>query len=350
MGSKILPALLSSPEVGQVHGFDPDPLRREAAAKRYAIATTDRFEELLANPAIRLIFITAPNGFHAPLTLAALEAGKAVMCEKPMATTLKDAQEMVATAQRLGGFLQIGFELRYSHLYRQVKDRIDAGALGEVVNTHCTYICSEFHGKGSWRNQRSSGGGMFGEKLCHYIDLPRWWIGSEVKEVLSQCAPNVIPYYEVHDNYHTTLRFANGAISHLTFMMALAPTLRHDPLQNHISTHSDDGHELRYLICGTRGAMETDVFKRRLRRWAFGDSPEGLTSELVEELTWEATEAEDNRMVHNTTEQALDVIHRVANGLPPYTDPEDSLESMRVVFAAEEPAPFFQPLLQPQTL
>ncbi len=339
MGLKILQPILDAPEVASVCGVDPDPQRRASAAERFGIAVAPDFGTLLSDPEIRLIFIATPNHLHAPLAIAALEAGKAVLCEKPMATTLADAEEMVATAQRLGGFLQIGFELRYSQLYVWAKERIAAGLIGEVVNAQCTYICSEFHGRGSWRNQASSGGGMFGEKLCHYVDLPRWWIDAPVVRVDSVSAPNVVPYYEVRDNYHTTLRFANGAVSHLTFMMPVAATLRHDPLQNHISTHSDDGHELRYLLCGTKGAIETDVFQRRFRRWEFSDSQAGLVSRVAEDLTWEASDFEDNRFVHNTTGQTHDVIRRVANGLPPYTDPEDSLETMRVVAAAEDQEP-----------
>ena len=179
---------------------------------------------------------------------------------------------------------------------------------------------------------------MFGEKLSHYVDLPRWWIGSPVTEVYSVCAPNAVSYYEIRDNYHTTCRFASGAVSHLTFMMAPAETLRQDPLQTHISLHADDGHELRYLIQGSQGAIETSVFGRRFRRWQFTDAPEGLLSSIVEDKSWADDPAEDVRQVHNTSSQALDVIDRVAQGRRPYTDPRDSLDTMRLVFAAEESA------------
>lgn len=335
MGSKILEPICRAPQVSGIVGIDPNVDYQLRAREKHGIAIAGSYEEILNDPDVRLVFIAAPNHRHAQLAISALCAGKAVMCEKPMATMLEDAEEMVATAEHLGGYLQIGFELRYSALYLWVKERIEAGLLGEILNTQCTYICSEFHGKGSWRNKKQDGGGMFGEKLSHYVDLPRWWINSPVVEVNSVSAPNIVPYYEVRDNYHTTCRYANGAVSHLTFMMAVAETLRHDPLQNHISMHSDDGHELRYLIQGTKGAIETSVFGRRMRRWEFSDSEAGLVSKIVEDKTWEATEAEDIRYVHNTTAQALDVIRRVAEGLPPYTDPRDSLETMRLVFAAE---------------
>jgi predicted dehydrogenase len=239
----------------------------------------------------------------------------------------------VETAERLGAFLQIGFEARYSLLYCKVKEWIDAGLLGQVVNTHGYYICSEFHHKGSWRNRTATGGSMFGEKLSHYVDLPRWWIGAEVTEVSTLCALNVIPYYEVRDNYHTAYRFANGAVSQLTFMMAPGATFHGDPLQDVLGQQQGDGHALRYLVVGTGGAAETDVFARTIKRWEFGDSPDCFTSTWVETLTWDP--AEDHRYFHNTLEQTHDIVRRVQQGLPPRTPARDAYESTKLCFAAE---------------
>lgn len=338
MGHRIIPAICGSPHVEGVIGFDPSADARAAAQTAFSIPTVGSYGKILRDPEIKLIFVTAPNHLHHSLTIQALEASKAVLCEKPMATDLAQSEEMVACAERLGGFLQIGFELRYSQLYVMAKEWIAAGLVGSVVNTHCTYICSEFIGRNSWRTRESDAGGMFGEKLCHYVDLPRWWIESPVVEVRSVCAPNVVPYYEIRDNYHTTCRYANGAVSQLSFMMAFATTAQFDPLQNNSTAFNDDGHELRFLIQGTRGAIETNVYGRRLRRWEFSDAESGLKSKMVEDLTWNPERSEDHRYFHNTSDQALDVIARVKAGRPPFTNPRDSLETMRLVFAAEQSA------------
>ncbi len=303
---------------------------------REKIRTTTRLADALDDDAVKLCLVTASNDAHYPLTMAALAAGKAVMCEKPIATTLREAREMVETAERLGLFFQIGFELRYSKLYTRVKEWIDAGYLGEVVNTQCTYICSEFHQKGSWRNLKATGGSMFGEKLSHYVDLPRWWVGSPVVDVFSACAPNVVPYYEVRDNYHTLYRFANGAVSQLTFIMYLGQTFDGDPLQNVVTQQQGDGHQLTYLITGTRGGAATDVFNRTLKRWEFGDSEKSMTSRLVEEISWDSSE--DGIYFHNGTDQHLDILRRVNEGLPPATPARDAYETMKLVFAAEQSA------------
>ena len=210
------------------------------------------------------------------------------------------------------------------------------------MNTQCTYICSEFHHKGSWRNKLATGGGMFGEKLSHYVDLPRWWIGSRVTEVYSLCAPNVIPYYEVRDNYHTSHKFENGAVSQLSFHMAVGETFDGDPLRDHIEQQKEDGHALRYLIVGTKGAASVDVFHRRIKRWEFGDSQECMTSKWVEDITWDPKE--DQVYYHNTQGQNLDIMRRVLAGQPPMTTARDAYETMKVVEAAELSADLGKPI------
>ncbi len=336
MGCTVINQLKQSPDVASVVAYDIDEARVNRAREWSGAAATTRLADVLDDPAVRLVFVTAANHAHKELVIRALEAGKAVLCEKPMAVTLADAEEMVRTGERLGAFFQVGFELRYSKLYAKVKEWIDAGLLGRVVNTHCLY-CSSAYDKGQWRNTDREGGNTFGERLSHYVDLTRWWVGEPVEEVYSACAPNVVPYTEVHDNYHTTYRFRGGAVSHLSYYMNYPATFRGDPLADSITDlQLGDGHKLRYIVVGTEGAAETDVFYRRIKRWRFTDTPERLASDWAENLSW--TFKEDHFYYHNTTDQTLDVVRRVANGLPPATPARDAYETMRLCFAAEESA------------
>ncbi len=333
MGQNVARTLENSPRVRGITGFDPKPERLEELKKKFGLKTAPTLDEVLQNAEIKLVFVTASNNAHKELTVAALEAGKAVMCEKPMATTIPDAEAMVKAAERTNGFLQIGFELRYSHLYTTVKDWVERGLLGRVLNTQCTYASSAWGRHDVWRAASKTSGGMFGEKLSHYVDLVRWWIGDDVEEVYATCAPNVIPYYEVHDNYHCSYRFKNGAVSQLTFMMGPAATFKGDPLQNAVSQQAGDGHVLRYLIYGDKGAAETDVFMRSIKRWEFGEDDYGQTSAWVQTETWDP--ARDFAYFHNTHDQALDIVRRVAEGEPPRIHPRDALETTRLCFAAE---------------
>ena len=311
-----------------------DPRFSELSKDARVVSTTN-LSDVLDDPSVGLAFITTTNAAHAPLATACLEAGMAVMCEKPIATTIDDARQLVELADRTNGFLQIGFELRYSTLYSTVKNWIDAGLLGEVRNTHCTYTCSARE-RGEWRDDPDLGGSMFGEKLSHYVDLPRWWIGSPVTEVYSICSPNTTPDMGVRDNYHTSYRFESGAVSHLSFQLGMAAAFDGDPLQNAVSQQLDDGHELRFLVVGDRGAAATDVFRRTIRRWAFEPGETKMISRLVEQDTWEADD--DHRYFHNTRDQTLDVVRRVREGLPPSLAPADALQTMELCFAAEQSA------------
>ena len=312
---------------------DSDADRVQCLKQEHSFEATTSLEAVLASPDIRLVFITAANHAHPELTIKCLEAGKAVMCEKPMAMTLADARRMIHTTEQTGGFLQIGFECRYSKLYTTVKQWADAGLLGRIINTHCFYQSSEFHGKGSWRNDPTTGGSIFQEKLCHYVDLPRWWIGGHVTEVYAVSAPNIVPYFKVRDNYHATYRFDHGAVSHLTYNMGIAETFTGDPLQNMLDQQKDDGHALQYLITGTRGAAFCDVFRRCIKRWEYGDSPERMISKIVETHTWLPNQ--DHAYFHNTSGQSREIVDRVIAGKPPKTPAADAYQTMKLVYAAD---------------
>jgi predicted dehydrogenase len=90
------------------------------------------------------------------------------------------------------------------------------------------------------------------------------------------------------------------------------------------------------MVIGTKGAAATDVFNRTLKRWEFGDSEKSMTSKLVETRTWDCKE--DHLYFHDTNTQAVDIVRRVHEGLPPATPARDAFETMRLVFAAEASA------------
>ena len=125
-------AIRDEPGVDEIVALDIRPERVKQLREELGVTATDSLAAVLDDPEVKLVFVTASNAAHAPLTLAALEAGKAVMCEKPIATTLADAERVVRAAEAKGAFLQTGFELRYSKLYTQVKNWIDQGLLGPI--------------------------------------------------------------------------------------------------------------------------------------------------------------------------------------------------------------------------
>ncbi len=174
---------------------------------------------------------------------------------------------------------------------------------------------------------------MIGEKLSHYLDVKRRYVGDEVEDVYSIHAPKVVEYFNHPDNHQINLRFFNGAVSTLVFNMFLPESDGSDPLLDVMEKQSDDGHYLQLHIFGTKGGIETDVFRRRIRRWEFTDGEKGLESKIVESIKF--PKEEDLFWFHNVHEQNIRISELVAKGLPPENTIGDSYETMKVCFAAE---------------
>ncbi|HHV96833.1 MAG TPA: hypothetical protein GXX37_10250 [Clostridiaceae bacterium] len=172
-------------------------------------------------------------------------------------------------------------------------------------------------------------GSMYLEKLCHYIDVVRWWNGSRVNRFIVTSVPNVIPYYEIEDNVHVTYSFENGAVSHLFFLStATAGLSNYLPHKCDLFEQDKLGYKLNYIITGTKGSIELDVFQREIRVYLHPGNSElkEKTAVMLKKYNW--TAEEDNLHFHNSKEQNLDIVRRVALGEPPSLSLEDALETM----------------------
>jgi len=332
MGNTHVGAAKASPYVNNIHGYEPDPERAALRGKELEIEATSDLDSILNNPEIKLIFIASINSVHAELADKALRSGKAVLCEKPMGETLEEARQMMAAEKETGNFLQIGFELHYSKIYMKAKEWINQGLIGTPVNCHCRYYASEFHSKNTWRS--NSTGTLIGEKLSHYLDLQRWFMCDEVEEVFSMNSPNVVEYFNHPDNHQINMRFKNGTVANLNFLMYLGESDHRDPLLEMLEKQSDDGHFLQYHIMGTKGAIETDVFRRRIRRWEFTDGTERMNSEIIETITYD--KADDQKWIHNTHGQNMRIAELVAKGMTPEVSAANAYQTMQLCFAAEK--------------
>lgn len=331
MGGTHVEAAKSSPFVNKIYGYEPDSARAALRGEELKIEATSDLDSILNNPEIKLVYIASINAVHAEQAEKALRSNKAVLSEKPMGETLAEARRMIKAEEETGNFLQIGFELHYSKIYMKAKEWIDQGLIGTPVNCHCRYYASEFHRKNTWRS--NSTGTLIGEKLSHYIDLQRWFMCDEVEEVFSMNSPNVVDYFNHPDNHQINMRFRNGAVANLNFLMYLGESDHRDPLLEMLEKQADDGHFLQYHIMGTKGAIETDVFRRRIRRWEFTDRSERMNSEIVEIITYD--KAEDQEWIHNTHGQNIRIAELVAKGMKPEVSAKNAYRTMQAGFAAE---------------
>lgn len=133
---KHFPALSGAADRVDIVAFcDLIPERAEESAKKYGAPgakTYIDYRELLADPDIEIVHVLTPNVSHCEITVAALEAGKHVMCEKPMAATAKDAEKMMAAHKQSGKLLTIGYQNRYRPDSMALKKLCDDGELGDI--------------------------------------------------------------------------------------------------------------------------------------------------------------------------------------------------------------------------
>jgi len=170
---------------------DPNKVRLNVAREhlgREARLYTD-YDRFLSDSGFNWVIVCTPDGTHRELTVKAFEAGKNVVVEKPMATTVADCDEMIRAARKANRRLRCVFNLRYALQMRAVKELLDQGLLGEIVSVEAFDILRIGHGSDylrRWHRQRKNSGGLLVHKGCHVFDLLNWWVGSEPVEVYAR--------------------------------------------------------------------------------------------------------------------------------------------------------------------
>jgi predicted dehydrogenase len=272
-----LPALATIPDAEVVALASARLEHAREAARAFGVQHAyDDWQTMLRDHELDLVCIATPTVLHAPMTLAALESGADVLCEKPTAMDAREARTMLETAKRLGRRHLIGHELRFNPNRRTVHDLIRDGAIGTVRHAHIVNIGSSWadlaaRRKGDWWSDAASGGGRLGANGSHQVDLLRWWLG-EVSEVCGE-ALTVIParvdpetserwIATADDLAHFTLRTEAAALA-TVFMSGVA---RHE-LGNHTQLFGSEGtillsnHDERLLLSRDGGSLE-DVSER----------------------------------------------------------------------------------------
>ncbi|MBI3973170.1 MAG: Gfo/Idh/MocA family oxidoreductase [Chloroflexi bacterium] len=198
----------------------------EAVAKdmgeRHGVPHTTDVNQLLANPDVDAVYIAVPHYLHAPLAIQALEAGKHVLVEKPIATTLADADRMLAAAREAGRTLSVAFSAQIDPLSQTVRRLIAEGAIGKVLGTRIAYRGAkpESYWRGGytgrittdWRvSKEKSGGGILIMNAIHDLNTTRFVTGLEAVRVYAEYDTYTTPV-EVEDYVAVTYRYDNGAI------------------------------------------------------------------------------------------------------------------------------------------
>lgn len=205
------------------------------------------YEQVLASPEVDAVLMSTPHHLHKPMTIAAAEAGKHVMVEKPIATTVADADAMIDACRKAGVRLTVNYSFRYLPKIRKARQLVEAGVLGEITGVQI--VSHQFKDPGYWMGARSNspddwrssrekcGGGYLIMNVCHTLDYLYYITGLKGTRVYAEYATATSPG-DVEDIISVTARWGDKAIGSISASSIM---------------RGSDGSEER--VWGTKGTM-----------------------------------------------------------------------------------------------
>lgn len=298
---------------------DSEIERGQTMATRFSVAHDEDYRWLLERDDIQAVVVTSANAYHRDQVIAAAEAGKHVLCEKPIATTREDAIAMIDACAQNGVHLQTAFPMRFSPPVIALKDAILAGAVGTPLAAMTTN-----HGRmppGWFSDPTLSGGGAVMDHTVHVADLLRWIFSAEFTEVYAEIDTRIHPGIATDDVGMLLLTMDKGLFASLDSSWARPKTW---PTWGGVTME----------IVGDNGVIAMDAFKQQLH--VFDDRSGAYRLE-----PW--TSGGDPPMIRSFVDAIL------ADREPTVTG-TDGLKALEVALCAYESAKIHQPVACPDVL
>ena len=218
-------SLMHIPSANIVGIVDPKEERAETLASTVGATAYKNLEDCVDGADV--VYILTPPSTHRELTLKAIEAGKHVVCEKPISISLDDAEAMVQAAEQADVKLMIAFNNRFRTGFNRLKEMVHAGTLGKLVNMWSQRIGRGISEGYNWRTDPELMCGMSIESLSHDIDLIRW-IAGEIVDVRANIVVSNPDLKGFDDNAHVVLTLSNGgtAVIHASWSSHLSMNAR----------------------------------------------------------------------------------------------------------------------------
>ncbi len=316
-----IPEYAENPDVELAAFYNPSRKRAEEQAEKYGGKVYDTAEELLADKSIDAVSICAANYAHAELTIKALEAGKHVLCEKPMATTLADCEAMVECAKRTGKFLMIGHNQRLAKAHVEAKRLIDQGLIGRIITFRTTFghggpeTWAINPGKNVWFfDKKKAAMGAMADLGVHKTDLIQFLTGQRVVRTTARLVTldkrgEDGELIGVDDNAVCIYEMSGGAFGTMTASWTYYG--------------AEDNSTVLY---GSKGIMRI-----------YDDPAHSIVVKLAdgEEQTYDVEQIQTND--NQTKSGVIDLwVECLKNNTPPEISGESALYAMRAVFASIE--------------
>ncbi len=298
-------------------------------------------ELLAAHPQTDTALVINANHQHRASTIEALSHNLHVFCEKPMAPTIGECEEMVRAAEGSRGSLQINFEYIHSKMPRRLVELLNEGFFGDLVSASCT------DSRGHWwsdaadadpasqhRLRREQGGGIVLHCGIHQLDMLRTLFGGFSRVQAFRSAKNSLPYYppDVPDHVFMALETADGRTASLEIFHNRAPCwYRRHPSLN-VNWASVPGHEFRLSLMGTQCSCLADFYGAKLHLFRYDHAAKDTVLERTEDFSCDL----QNELHHDMTGFLRRYLESIGAGRGPLVPVRESLATMRLAFAVEE--------------
>jgi len=297
------------PEAHLVGVADVAAERARQVASELEIECSYRsLEEMLDNREIECALIATPDKFHASAIQTAAAAGKDILCEKPLATTLPDAHAALEAVAKAGVRLQIGFMRRYDPAYAAAMKRIEAGEIGEPVVFKSIGRDKDAPPLAAYQSKLN--GMLFYNNTIHDFDLARWLMRDEITEVHAYTTVAIRPEIQQYGDVVASvvnLNYSRGAIGNVeSYVQAVY------------------GYDVRTEIVGSKGSIFVGSLQQTPAAFLTASgSAQTLTDHYL------------TRFADAYLAEVRDFVHNMLNDSPPRVSGEDGLKALAVAVAAE---------------
>jgi phthalate 4,5-cis-dihydrodiol dehydrogenase len=211
------PAFVASPEIELVAATDPRPEARSRFAEEFGGAVYASSNELLRDMRVDVVYVASPHQFHAAQSIAAAQAGKHVLVEKPMALTLGEAEAMIAAARKASVKLLVGHSHSYDAPIAATRNMIESGEFGAVkMITAFNFTDFLYRPRRAEELETALGGGVIFNQALHQVDIVRLLAGGLAKSVTAQTG-NWDGSWPTEGAYVVLLRFSGEVAASLTY-------------------------------------------------------------------------------------------------------------------------------------
>ncbi len=213
---RTLPGMMLADNAELIAVMDANQAAAEGCKEKYqAKYAFDNIQDLLALDEIEAVYIASPVFCHKEQAMAAADAGKDILIEKPVGLTSEEAEEIAAYCEKKGVKLGVGFMMRFHAYHQKMREIVQGGKIGDIVSARAQLTCWYPKMENCWRQDiKLSGGGAMMDMGVHCVDLIRYITGMEVTEAAGLVGNQVFDY-SVEDAGAVIMRLSNGAVAYV---------------------------------------------------------------------------------------------------------------------------------------